>query len=275
MIENLSIIFYIASIVLYLTAFGIFLSRFNSDKDTSSLGNKFLIVGLIAVSIALVLRYLSGGWKMSFRPYEILAVISWFLVLEALIIEYWSGIKILGFYVSPFAASLMLIGWSQYRSSATAMLPEVLKNNWVLTHATLIYVSYGAFIIGAGAAILYLVQEKQIKNRKSTKLMRLLPSLNALEETSFRSVALGFTVLTIGLAIGISYALGNPEKSSYLSIIITASVIAWLVFLFYLFSRIKLGWLGRKSAYVALFGLIIIFIINFIANYMVTHYTGV
>lgn len=275
MIENISIVFYILSIVLYLTAFGIFLSRFNSDKDTSSLGNKFLVVGLITISIALVLRFLSAGKSMSFRPYEVLAAISWFLVLEALIVEYWSGIKILGFYISPFAASMLLIGWSQYHRPLKIATP-VLESNWVLTHAALIYVSYGAFIIGAGAAVLYLVQQKQIKSRKSTKLLRYLPSLSALEETTFRSVAIGFTILTVSLGIGVSYALGHP--TGWDPPMVVSSVIVWVIFMFYLVSRIKLGWLGRKSAYVALLGLIIILFIHFgVAVYLVTghKYIGV
>jgi ABC-type uncharacterized transport system permease subunit len=268
MIENFSIVFYIASIVLYLTAFGIFLSRFTSDKDTSLLGNKFLIAGLVTLTIALVLRFLSASQVFSFRPYEIFAVISWFLVLEALIVEFWSGIKILGFYISPFAASMLLFGWSQYRSPASLTEP-ILKNNWVLTHANLVFIAYGAFIIGAGSAILYLVQERQIKNRKSTKLMRYLPSLNILEETSFKSVTIGFTVLTIALGIGISFALGHPE--GWDAPMVGASIFAWFVFLFYIYSRVKLGWLGRKSAYVIIFGLVVILIIHFgVAAFLVT-----
>lgn len=264
MVEKFSIALYIVSIILFLTAFGVFLSRFTSDKDTSSIGNKILIIGLAVLTVALVTRIVIVG-SMAFQPYEVLAAVTWFLVFEALIVEYWSGVKIIGFYISPVATIMLLVGLSQYNKSAEA--PTV--SYWILTHAALIFVSYGAFIIAAGSSLLYLLQEKQLKGRKSTKLLNYLPSLNLLEETSFRSAAIGFIVLTVALGMGLSSAF-NEWKAWDITIVM-ASFFTWLVFLFYLFSRIKLGWLGKKSAYVSMFGSMVIFL-TLIVNYLVnTH----
>lgn len=266
MVEKLSIIFYISSIVINLTAFGIFLSRFTSEKDTSSLGNKVLMVGFVSLSAALILRFISAGKLMAFNPYEVLAAITWFLILEALIVEYWSGVKILGLYISPVATIMLIIGWSQYHTPE--VLTGFLRSNWVLTHASLVFISYGAFIIAAGSSIIYLVQEKQIKSRKETKLLKFLPSLGALEAASFRSVAIGFTTLTVALGMGIWYA--TKYWKVWDITIVSAAGFAWLVFLFYLFARVKLGWVGKKSAYLAIFGFLVILIIHFIvAAYMV------
>ena len=274
MIEQISVILYVASIVTYLSAFGIFLSRFSSEKDMANYGSYLLILGFVMHTSALVLRFVSAGRIMAFQPYEVLAAIAWFLVLEALIVEYWSGITILGLYVSVIASTMLIIGWSQYNPPAT--VEGILKNSWVTTHFTLVFISYGAFIIAASSSFIYLVQERQIKGRKSTKLLRFLPSLKTLEDTSFKSISIGFVVLTVALGIGISNAINLWGKWDIYMII--AAIFAWLLYLFYIFAKIKLEWFGKRLAYISIFGLVVILIIHFLIAAYLTNihiYSGV
>ena len=260
MIETISIVFYLISIVSYLAAFGIFLSRFSSDKDTSPYGNRLLMIGLVFQIVSFGLRYISTGMTLSFHPYEVIQAITLILVAEALLVEFFSGVQILGLYISPIASMLLLAGWFNYHQPQVAT--GILKSNWVITHATLVFLSYGAFIISAGFSLLYLVQEKQVKDKNTTGLMRFLPSLKALEETSFRAAAIGFTLLSVSLIMGIIYA-SKFWHVWDMTMIVSAGVM-WAVFLFYLFSRIRLGWMGRKSSYVALIGLLTVLIMHFI-----------
>ena len=87
------------------------------------------------------------------------------------------------------------------------------------------------------------------------------PTLN-LEETldnlSYRSIGLGFALLTIGIFSGAVWA--NEAWGSYWNWDPkeTWAFVTWLVFALYLHTRLSKGWVGRESALVAAFGFLVI-----------------
>jgi cytochrome c-type biogenesis protein CcsB len=84
--------------------------------------------------------------------------------------------------------------------------------------------------------------------------------LNFLDSLSYRVLAFGFPLLTLGILSGAVWA--NQAWGSYWSWDPkeTWAFITWLIFAFYLHTRLQYGWEGRKSAYVASFGFFIVWI---------------
>jgi cytochrome c-type biogenesis protein CcsB len=82
--------------------------------------------------------------------------------------------------------------------------------------------------------------------------------IEQLDSLSYRSITVGFLLLTVGLisgAVWANEAWGNwwswdPKE--------TWALICWLVYAAYLHTRISRGWQGRKSAILASIGLLII-----------------
>jgi cytochrome c-type biogenesis protein CcsB len=79
-----------------------------------------------------------------------------------------------------------------------------------------------------------------------------------LDNYSYRVLALGFPLLTIGILSGAVWA--NEAWGSYWSWDPkeTWALITWLVFAIYLHARILKGWTGRKPAIIATFGFFVV-----------------
>ena len=95
-------------------------------------------------------------------------------------------------------------------------------------------------------------QQEHTFQTKQTQLKQILDNL------SYRSIGLGFALLTIGIFSGAVWA--NEAWGSYWSWDPkeTWAFVTWLIFALYLHTRLSRGWVGKKSAFVAAFGFLVI-----------------
>jgi len=252
--EQLSLLFFWLAIAVYICSFIFYMAKIKLPSwSYLHWATAFLVGGLISNTISLLFRYLVLGGFSGAGFFEIFLIISWFVVVEALVVEVWSKVRILGLYASLLAIVLLLAGWSRY--TVPRHIFQNIKSIWVLVHVVLIVIAYSAFFVAAGAAVFYLLQERQLKSKKLGALQRFLPSLEVLDEAAYRSIVSGFIIFTIAIALGFGAALQFWKLKWDVNIVV-ASLATWLMYLFYLFSRFKIGWVGKKSSYVAIAGLI-------------------
>ncbi|MEM1252340.1 MAG: c-type cytochrome biogenesis protein CcsB [Cyanobacteria bacterium P01_H01_bin.21] len=98
------------------------------------------------------------------------------------------------------------------------------------------------------------------KPAKVALSMQRLTLADTLDNISYRIIGLGFPLLTIGIISGGVWA--NEAWGSYWSWDPkeTWALITWLVFAAYLHSRITKGWQGRKPAFIAASGFVVVWI---------------
>ena len=140
-------------------------------------------------------------------------------------------------------------------------LIPALQSNWLLMHVSIMILSYAALLIGCIISITYIVIVSQSDNKKiETNNFQNDLFLNELDSLSYRILAFGFPLLTLGILSGAVWA--NEAWGSYWSWDPkeTWAFITWLVFAFYLHTRLQYGWEGKKSATVATFGFFIVWI---------------
>ncbi|MDP2913683.1 MAG: cytochrome c biogenesis protein CcsA [Candidatus Omnitrophota bacterium] len=121
--------------------------------------------------------------------------------------------------------------------------------NFLKIHSITIYVSYCAFFAASLAAALYLIQDKAIKNKLSGAVFGRLPSLSFLDRLNYRSIGLGFPILTISILSGFVWAKtshgiyweGYNSRQLY-------SLVLWLVYALILHVRLTARLRGRKVA---------------------------
>ena len=79
-----------------------------------------------------------------------------------------------------------------------------------------------------------------------------------LDSLSYRTITVGFLMLTVGIVSGAVWA--NEAWGSYWSWDPkeTWALICWLVYAAYLHTRLSRGWQGRRPALVAVIGLVVI-----------------
>src|SRR5207237_2949714 len=72
------------------------------------------------------------------------------------------------------------------------------KKSWLFAHIALIFTGYAALFLSFGASLLYLVQERSLKSKKSNGILSRMPALETIDELGYRSLLMGFPFMTLG-----------------------------------------------------------------------------
>lgn len=128
------------------------------------------------------------------------------------------------------------------------------RSGWLLAHISSTFLGYTAFLLTFVAAVMYLVQERELKAKKPRAFYYRLPSLEVCDELYLRSLIFGLPLLTIGILTGFIWASHAWKGPWQLDPKIVASLVTWIIYLFLFSGRLSGSWRGRRAAYVAVFG---------------------
>ena len=114
----------------------------------------------------------------------------------------------MGAFVLPFA--FVFIAYASLAPGISAKIDPLipaLQSNWLHAHVITCFLSYASFALSCAVSILYLVKlKKQEKGRKEGSFMAMLPPLDGLDALVYKTVALGFPLLTLGIITGAAWA---------------------------------------------------------------------
>ncbi len=145
----------------------------------------------------------------------------------------------LGVMVFPLAA-LALLGYQSYGH----LPPEPL--DWRLKlHAWTALLAYATLAIAALLALMSWLQERALRRREFHRWLRALPPLVELETLLFRTIAVGFILLTATLLTGALFV--ENMFAQHLVHKTVLSVLSWLVFGGLLAGRWRYGWRGATA----------------------------
>ena len=149
--------------------------------------------------------------------------------------------RALGVLVFPLAA-LALLGYGLY---GHATRPEPL--DWrLLLHAWLALLAYATLGIAALLAIFLWLQERALRRREFHRWLRPLPPLTELETLLFRTIGVGFVLLSGALLTGVLFV--ENLLAQHLMHKTVLSVLSWLAFGALLLGRWRYGWRGVIAA---------------------------
>jgi ABC-type uncharacterized transport system permease subunit len=136
---------------------------------------------------------------------------------------------------------------------AVALAPA-LASAWIWIHIALALIGFAAFVFNFAGAVMYLLQERQLKAKRPGTFYYRLPALETLDRLTFRTLALGFPFLTTGLVLGALWARTAWGSAFTFDPLAFLSFVAWLIYAGTLAGRAAGGWHGRRAAYFAIFG---------------------
>ena len=124
---------------------------------------------------------------------------------------------------------------------------------YLKVHGIAIFLSYLAFFSASAAAALYLIQDRALKNKLEGAIFGRLPSLSFLDKLNYRSIGMGFPLLTISVISGLIWAKnvygiywwGYNSRQFY-------SFILWLIYAVILHVRLSARLRGRKVAFLSI-----------------------
>jgi cytochrome c-type biogenesis protein CcsB len=218
--------------------------------------NVLLWLGFLCHTVFVGLQYVEGGHVPLQNLHETLSTFGWALVGVFLILQIRFHLMVLGALVAPLATLSVVIASMLPRPPLE--LAPLFKSLWRTLHLGTLVVGVAAFAIACFASILYLIQERAIKDKKPGFFFRRLPSLKLLDSVGYASLIVGFPMLTFGVITGVIYAQmvhgrfwsWNPRE--------ILGAITWLVYAALLHERLAVGWQGRRAAIMTIVGFVIL-----------------
>ena len=157
----------------------------------------------------------------------------------------------LGLFMLPLVFLLTLISTLHPGGSFDS---SAFRGGWLLVHISSIFLGYTALFLTFVAALMYLIQEHELKSKQPRGFYYRLPSLEVCDEIHYRSLLLGLPLLSLGILTGFVWASRTWKGPWELDPKILASLVTWLIYLVLFSTRVSGGWRGRRAAYIAIFG---------------------
>ncbi|MBN2706544.1 MAG: c-type cytochrome biogenesis protein CcsB [Deltaproteobacteria bacterium] len=219
-----------------------------------------LLAGWLAQTAAIGLRWyesyeLGIGHAPMSNLYESLVFFSWTIIMLYLFIEYKYKISVLGAFVTPFAfLGMAYASISPAVNETIQPLVPALQSNWLISHVVTCFLGYAAFAVSCGLSITFILKKRYEESRRRGGLLGAFPSSLVLDELVYKTIAIGFPLLTIGIVTGAAWA--NYAWGTYWSWDPkeTWSLITWFIYAAFLHARITRGWRGIKAATLSIVG---------------------
>jgi cytochrome c-type biogenesis protein CcsB len=209
-------------------------------------------LGFLVHTAFFLVRWADSGHVPISNLFESLNFFAWTILLAFIILQIRLKATVLGAIVVPIA--FLMAASSLGLDKGHEPLVPALQSRWLGVHTTLAFLGDAFFVIAFAGGVLYLVQERQLKTHKVGGFYHRLPSLDLLDRINYRSLTIGFPLLTLGIITGAiwaenawgSYWSWDPKE--------TWSLITWLIYAALVHARLTVGWRGRKAAYLSIAG---------------------
>jgi len=225
---------------------------YKRTEKVARIATAMMILGFILLVAGVIARGLSAGrvpWGNMYE-FSITGAMAFSGAYLAALRKY--DLRWLGLLVS--IAVLLTLGTAiavLYRPSAP--LVPALKSTWLVIHVSAAIISGGVFLLANAIAAAYLYLDAVESRGERSAWAKRLPSLEDLDQLSYRLVAFVFPLWTFAVIAGAIWAESawgrywgwDPKE--------TWAFITWVAYAAYLHARVTVGWRGRKAAWLCLF----------------------
>ncbi len=247
-------LFQIALFIYFFAAAGYVAHLITQRKEAERVATLALTCGFAVHTVAFALLWKRLGHPPMVNMHETLSFLAWAMSGSFLLVHRYSNVKSMGAFVTPLI--LVAMTASSFQPDRLLPLPPALKSLWLPVHASICLIAYAVLAMAFVISIMYLLQEKQIKQKRLGPIFRRLPSLDALDSAAEKCLKIGFPLLTLGIVTGSiwaeqawgAYWSWDPKE--------TWSLITWFLYAALLHQRFTVGWRGRRAAYMTIVGFI-------------------
>jgi ABC-type transport system involved in cytochrome c biogenesis permease subunit len=208
-------------------------------------------LGWVCHTAALVARWVELERPPLLTLPEVVSVVIWAVVALEVWVERQYGVRVLGAFVLPV---VLMLGLALPTGLRGWVLPPGSKSAWIWAHVVLALLGLAALVLNFAGALMYLLQERQLKGRRPGTFYYRLPPLETLDRLSHLTLTLGFPFLTAGLLLGALWAGSAWGGLLTFDPIALFSVLMWAVYAVTLSGRAAGVWHGRRAAYFAIAG---------------------
>ncbi len=259
------------------------------NKKFSSYVRAITIIINLFIAIQLTSRWIVSGHFPISNLYESLYFLVWGISLGQLLVEKEYQNPLIPAIAIP--VELLTVAFACFvlpdDLKVSSNLVPALRSSWLIMHVSVVMLSYAALIIGSllSASVLFINKTQPLQLRSSStgvggfkksnsySIKNIIKPMNfshseELDTLSYRSILVGFVLLTLGLITGAIWAneawgtwwSWDPKE--------TWAFISWLFYAAYLHMRISRGWQGRRPALLATSGFFVVLICYIGVNFL-------
>lgn len=212
-------------------------------------------LALFAHTVLIGLRSMETGHGPYTTPFEVALFLAWLIVVVFFVTEWKYHIKDLGSFVIPLVFVILL--FSGFLSQEVILVEKTESQYWLTLHRTLSALGYAAFSIAFAAAIMYLIQEHQVKSKKLGIMYFRMPSLEVLDDLNYKVITIGFPLFTLGFLTGAIWNVKMQQGLMSWDVLKTwPLVLVWAIYALVFFGRLFAGLRGKKAAQGAVLGFV-------------------
>lgn len=247
---------FLAALLLYFLSAGLYAVPYLvRGAATARLAQAAALLGFLAHSAGIIERAVSLGHAPYVELREAVSTIAWVVVLLTLLVEWRRKTTALGVLAMPLAGILMFMADALPVFGTAHPLIPALYNDPLKAHIGATVAGFGGFALAFCAAVLYLVQERRLKEKRARPGEPGALSLVEIEQVANTLAAFGFAMLSLGLLLGVIWAgSGLWHGHWYAEPIVLTTLATWAVYAVYLYRRGVAGARGRANMYFLIAG---------------------
>jgi ABC-type transport system involved in cytochrome c biogenesis permease subunit len=253
---------YVAALVAYAVHFA------RRNPSVGRTATNLLVTAALSHTFVIGMQTMSIGHVPVGGATSAISTFVWLLALSYLYVEMTTDERAMGVFILPLLVALQAI---------PALHPGVEDRAAVLrgplfgVHVSSLLFAYASFALAAVIGVTYVLLFKEIKAKHLGFFYTRLPSLQVLDRMNQVTVVIGWVFLTIGIIVGAIWAaqarggFGLDPRVQAMSVLdpkIFVALLCWVVYSFELFAR-RIGWGGRRVAYLSALGFAIV-LLNFV-----------
>ncbi|MFE5320174.1 inner membrane protein YpjD [Paenibacillus sp. NPDC056579] len=240
---------YDAIIYIYALSLLFYFSDFvGPNRSAKRMGTGLLSFVWLLQTVYLVLSIVFHDRSAAFSMFETLFMLSWLLVTVSLVVNRFFRIELFVFLVNILGFTVLALNFFSNPKVSPTLDSWEINDEVLFIHISFSIASYAAFVVAAVFSGMYLFLHRQLKEKKWSKLMQRLPSLDKTDHYSFVSVVIGTPLLMFGMSLGVVWISLEHDLSLFFDPKVINSWFVLLAYVFYLFQRVLLKTPGYKLA---------------------------
>lgn len=203
-------------------------SLFVPSRRTQHAGLAFMVLGFVAHTVWIGTICANTGHPPITNLPEAASFIAWMVFVVELVLWIRYRVYAVAFFVYPLV--LLLLSISAVVGENLTVLDPEMRSNVFTAHLLLSTVGVAALLIGLVFGLLALLQDRALKKKTRGRLWEWIPSLDVCKTVSYRALAIGFSIYTLGLLAGVFWSYRTEGGLVGLRVKQIGAIVAWMLF---------------------------------------------
>src|SRR5450755_4523561 len=262
-------LFLFLTALVYILSLGSYAQFLRTGREIAGrLGTLFLGLGLVAHYFALLERSRGLHTVPYHGLYGSMSLFGWLLALTYLGLEFYHRQRSVGAFVLPFILVFFL---ASHLAPADRLTPTTAHGPIFAFHVTLSILAYAAFALSFVLSMIFLVENRLLRNRQLSEVVWRLPALELLERMSRSSVLVGLISIAVGTVLGFIWVDRLTGQYWYYDPKYVITLVVLFLYLLYFQLARTTAWRGARASKLCVFNFFVVVMSFTVVNLYLSH----